>query len=206
MEEVLLREVLSEEHHVGLDRRGAERADGNFVAHDGHLMMRRGGGVNVRQATPESLGLPWPPRRGTWCSTGDRKLSGNCRGPPPICPLGFRRLGRKREKLVSVPLGGWWWWWGGHSLTLLQPVDVLRVHAQQQALVVQHADEVVDVVGPVAPGVERLGQGEERLRVVGEVVDVEDGLRVGNVVLLQVGVQARSRSSEAEGRSADEVT
>lgn len=84
----------------------------------------------------------------------------------------------------------------GPSLTLLQAVDVLRVHAQQQAFVVEHADEVVDVVGPVASRIQSLGQGEERQRVVGEEVDVEDGLWVGNVVLLQVGIQARSRSPE----------
>lgn len=89
-------------------------------------------------------------------------------------------------------------------LTLLQPVDVLRVHAQQQAFVMEHADEVVDVVGPVAAGIQSLGQGEERQRVGGEVVDVEDGLRVGDVVLLQVGIQARSRSSEQQ-RSKTEV-
>lgn len=90
-------------------------------------------------------------------------------------------------------------------LTLLQPVDVLRVHAQQQAFVMEHADEVVDVVGPVAAGIQSLGQGEERQRVGGEVVDVEDGLRVGDVVSLQVGIQARSRSSERQ-RSQTEVT
>lgn len=89
-------------------------------------------------------------------------------------------------------------------LTLLQPVDVLRVHAQQQAFVMEHADEVVDVVGPVAAGIQSLGQGEERQRVGGEVVDVEDGLRVGDVVSLQVGIQARSRSSEQQ-RSKTEV-
>lgn len=61
----------------------------------------------------------------------------------------------------------------------------------------QRADEVVDVVGPVAAGIQRLGQREEGLRVVGEVVDVEDGLWVGNAVLLQVGVESRSWSSDA---------
>lgn len=83
------------------------------------------------------------------------------------------------------------------ALTFLQAVDVLRVRAQQQALEVQRADEVVDVVGPVAAGIQRLGQREEGLRVVGEVVDVEDGLWVGNAVLLQVGVESRSWSPDA---------
>lgn len=61
---------------------------------------------------------------------------------------------------------------------------------------VEHADEVVDVVGPVASRIQSLGQGEERQRVVGEEVDVEDGLWVGNIVLLQVGIQACSWSPE----------
>lgn len=37
MKEVLLREVLPEEHHVRFDRGGAEGADGNLVVHDGVL-------------------------------------------------------------------------------------------------------------------------------------------------------------------------
>lgn len=61
---------------------------------------------------------------------------------------------------------------------------------------VEHADEVVDVVGPVASRIQSLGQGEEWQRVVGEEVDVEDGLWVGNIVLLQVGIEARSWSPE----------
>lgn len=70
------------------------------------------------------------------------------------------------------------------SLTFLQAIDVLRVHAQQQAFVVERTDEVVDVVGPVAARIQSLGQREERLRVVGKVVNVENGLWVGDVVLL----------------------
>lgn len=54
-------------------------------------------------------------------------------------------------------------------------------------------DEVVDVVGSVAAWVQLLGQGEEGPRVVGEVLDVEDGLRVGDVVLGQVGIQPCAR-------------
>lgn len=82
------------------------------------------------------------------------------------------------------------------SLTFLQAIDVLRVHAQQQAFVVERADEVVDVVGPVAAGIQSLGQREERLRVVGKVVNVENGLWVRDVVLLQVGIKSSSWSSE----------
>lgn len=65
----------------------------------------------------------------------------------------------------------------------------------------QHVDEVVDVVWPVAAGIQRLGQREEGLRVIGEVVDVEDGLWVRDAVLLQVGVESRSWSSAATKHS-----
>lgn len=60
----------------------------------------------------------------------------------------------------------------------------------------KHADEVVYVVGLVAARIQRLGQREERLRVVGEVVDVENGFWVRDVVLLQVGIKTCSWSSE----------
>lgn len=42
-------------------------------------------------------------------------------------------------------------------LTLLQSVDVLGVHSQQQAFVVKHADEVVDVVGSMAARIQNFG-------------------------------------------------
>lgn len=61
---------------------------------------------------------------------------------------------------------------------------------------VKHADEVVDVVWSVAARIQSLGQGEERLRVVGEVVNVENSFWVRDVVLLQVGVKSCSWSSE----------
>lgn len=60
----------------------------------------------------------------------------------------------------------------------------------------KHADEVVYVVGSVAARIQGLGQGEERLRVVGEVVNVENSFWVRDVVLLQVGVKTCSWSSE----------
>lgn len=42
-------------------------------------------------------------------------------------------------------------------LTLLESVDVLCVHSEQQAFVVKHADEVVDVVGTMAARIQNLG-------------------------------------------------
>lgn len=89
-------------------------------------------------------------------------------------------------------------------LTALQAVNVLGVQAQQQALLMQHADEVVHVVGPVVARVQLLGQGEEWTRVIGEIVDIEDGLWVREVVLFQVGIQtspwcpARTRETDTE--------
>lgn len=82
------------------------------------------------------------------------------------------------------------------SLTFLQPVDVLGVHSEQQAFVMKHAEKVVDVVWPVAARIQSLGQGEERLRVVGEVINVENSFWVRDVVLLQVGVKTGSWSSD----------
>lgn len=81
------------------------------------------------------------------------------------------------------------------SLTFLQSVNILGVHSEQQAFVVEHADEVVYVVGSVAARIQSFGQGEERLRVVGEVVDVENSFWIRDVVLLQVGVKTCSWSS-----------
>lgn len=81
------------------------------------------------------------------------------------------------------------------SLTFLQSVDVLGVHSEQQSFVMKHADEVVYVVWMVAAGIQSLGQGEEGLRVVGEVVNVENSFWVRDVVLLQVGVKTGSWSS-----------
>lgn len=60
----------------------------------------------------------------------------------------------------------------------------------------EHADEVVYVIGSVAAGIQSLGQGEERLWVVGEVVDVENGFWVRDVVFLQIGVKTCSWSSK----------
>ena len=73
----------------------------------------------------------------------------------------------------------------GHPL---QGVDVLSVVPQQEALLRQKADEVVARRRTKAPRIELLGQLEERRRVLPEEVDLEDGLRVREVVLLQVVV------------------
>lgn len=86
-------------------------------------------------------------------------------------------------------------------LTSLEPVDVLCVEPQKQPLVMQQSQEVVNDVGPVVPGVQLLGQSEKGLGVVEEKRELENGLRVGDVVLLEVAVAAAPRRP-AEKREA----
>lgn len=81
-------------------------------------------------------------------------------------------------------------------LTLLQSVDVLSVHAEQQILLMQHADEIMDVIRTMVARVQLLGQRKERTRVFGEVIDVEDGFGIRNVVLFQICIQTRAWGPE----------
>jgi len=54
----------------------------------------------------------------------------------------------------------------------------------------QQSDKVMYVVGPVFSWrIQLLGKREERFRVDMEEVDIEDGFRVGDVVLLQVVIE-----------------
>lgn len=71
-----------------------------------------------------------------------------------------------------------------------QAIDVLRVHAQQLILLVQQANKVVRHVGLEVPRIQLFGQGKERVWVSVEKVDLEYGLGVRQVVLLQVVVEA----------------
>jgi len=73
--------------------------------------------------------------------------------------------------------------------TSLQPVDVLRVHPQELTLPLEQPHKVVRRVGPVTPRVELLGQGEEGPGVPAEEAELEDGLGVGQAVLLQVVIE-----------------
>lgn len=52
----------------------------------------------------------------------------------------------------------------------------------------EQAEEIVYDIGPVAPGVQLLGQSEKGLGVVMEESELENGLRVWEVVPLQVAV------------------
>jgi hypothetical protein len=88
-----------------------------------------------------------------------------------------------------------------NTLTSLQAIDVLRIHTQQQVAVVQRLGKVVQVVGAVlATGVQLFGQGEKRSGVVLKIVNVENGLRVWDAVLLKIIVQPCAWSPAIEIR------
>jgi len=73
--------------------------------------------------------------------------------------------------------------------TDLQAIDVLRVAAQQQALVVEQLDEMVRGGGPKTPGKNFACQTVERLRILPEIFDIKDRLRAREIVLLKVVVE-----------------
>lgn len=53
----------------------------------------------------------------------------------------------------------------------------------------QQPHEIMGHIGPVVPRVELFGQGEEGSGVMVEEAELEYGLRVGQVVLLQVVIE-----------------
>lgn len=57
----------------------------------------------------------------------------------------------------------------------------------------QESQEVMGVVGPVVARIQLLGQSEKGLRIVEEIGKFKDGFRIGNVILLEVTVQATPR-------------
>lgn len=73
--------------------------------------------------------------------------------------------------------------------TSFQPVDVLRVHPEKLALVVEQPYKIMAQVGLIVPWIQLFGQGEERIRVSMEKVDLKYGLGVGQVILLQVVIE-----------------
>lgn len=83
--------------------------------------------------------------------------------------------------------------------TSLQPVDVLRVHPEQLALLVKQTHKVVCQIRLVVSWIQFSGQSEEGLWVSMEKFDLKDGLGVGQVVLLQVMVQTTARRPGTPG-------
>lgn len=82
--------------------------------------------------------------------------------------------------------------------TSFQPVDVLRVHPEQLLLLVQQSHKIMSQVGLIVPRVQLFGQREERIRVVTEKADLEYGLGVRQVVLLQVVIETAAWRSVRE--------
>lgn len=74
-------------------------------------------------------------------------------------------------------------------LTSFQAVDVLRVHPEKLALLVEQPDKVMGHVGLVVSWIQLFGQGKEGIRVMVEKADLKYGLSVGEVILLQVVVE-----------------
>lgn len=79
------------------------------------------------------------------------------------------------------------------QLTSLQAVDILRVHSEELALVMKEPYEIVCEVGLVVAWVQLFGQGKERVGVVMEVVDLEDGFCVRKIILLEVVIETTAR-------------
>lgn len=86
----------------------------------------------------------------------------------------------------------------GHSL---QRVDVLRVVALEQSLFVQQPDEVVTVGRLEVARIQLFGQREKRFRFANEVVQFEDGRRIGKFVFAQIVVQASVGRTEVGNTS-----
>ena len=63
----------------------------------------------------------------------------------------------------------------------LEAVNVLREEFEELALFVQERDEGVRDCGPVAAGVEFVGEGIEGKGVSAEIGDVEDRFCVGEI-------------------------
>lgn len=84
------------------------------------------------------------------------------------------------------------------NITSLQSVDVLRVHPEELALLVEQAHKVMAQVGLIVSRIQLLGQSEERIWVVVEEFNFKYGLSVGEVVLLQVVVKSAAWRSEGE--------
>lgn len=75
------------------------------------------------------------------------------------------------------------------QLTSLQPIDVLCVQPQEQPLVMEQPEKVVRGIRPVVPRVQLLGQGEKGLGVVKEEIEFKNGLRVRDVVFLELAIK-----------------
>lgn len=78
----------------------------------------------------------------------------------------------------------------------LQGVYVLCVAAHEHPLLLQQTDEVVTERRLELPRIEFLGEGKEGLWMFLEVANLKNGLWVGKMVLLQVGIKAGGWGAE----------
>ena len=83
-----------------------------------------------------------------------------------------------------------------HACLLLQVVNILCHATPEQALILQHLDEVVRRGGVVCRQVEVLGKPIESLRFFLEEAKLEDSLWFRQVVLLQLRVETSTRRPE----------
>lgn len=76
-----------------------------------------------------------------------------------------------------------------YTHTSFQPVDVLRVHPEELTLLVEQPDKIMGQIGLIVPWIQLFGQSEEGVWVLMEKVDLEYGLSIGEVILLQVVIE-----------------
>ena len=83
-----------------------------------------------------------------------------------------------------------------HARLPLQTVNILRETLEQQTLVRKQAQEGVRYRRPIPPRVELVRERVERDRVLAEIRNVKDGLRVGQIEAGKIGVEASVRRAE----------
>ncbi len=91
----------------------------------------------------------------------------------------------------------------GNPRQKFQPVNVLRIDSEQQVLVGQELQKVVRqswLVLDARP--ELVGQRNERLWFLSIIVDLEDRLGIGEVILLEIVIQTSARASKVRDSGA----
>lgn len=78
--------------------------------------------------------------------------------------------------------------------TSFQPINVLCVHSEELTLLVKQLHKVMAHIGLVVAWIQLFSQGEEWIRVMVKEVDLEYGLGIRQVVLLQIVIQTAARS------------
>lgn len=79
----------------------------------------------------------------------------------------------------------------------------MSIRSKQSSFLVQEDVQIMSDGRLKGTRIELFGQHAERLRVVSEIVDAEDGLWVRQIILLQIVVETRARSTEIWNASSD---